>query len=123
MATSMKDEKADEVERQLELYAKFVLMKFADGMVQDSYSLEGLRLKYFVPTMKDLVDGNLHPAFSDPTAFGTEEIESMASLLILHLEILKTILQPDNNPNVSSKASSSLTQVLIGTPPFLSTLL
>jgi len=117
IAASTKAAEDDRVERQLELDAKLVLMKLVDGMIHNSSGVDvkGLRLEYFISTMRNLIHDMLQPAFSDPTAYNMVEMEDIASLLILHLEIFKTTLQPDHDQKISQKESSSLIEVLIGT--------
>jgi len=107
------------VERQLELRAKVVLIKFADGMVHDSISglLTGLRMGGFVSTMKDIVNGLMGRVLSDPGAFGIEKVEDIASLVQLHLEIFKSLLQSEEGTKISREESAALCEVLIGTSP------
>lgn len=118
IAASTGEGENHQIERQLELRGRLVLMKLADGMINDSIlDLKGLRIECFVSTMKDLIDEKVQAALSTASTFNTEEVEGIASLLQLHLEIFKTLFQPDHNPNISSKESISLTGLLTGIPP------
>lgn len=107
--------KEDPVEAQLELRAKVVLMKFADGMIHNSMAdLKGLRLVYFISTMREVVQEKVRVVFAGWNTFNFQEAVDIATLAQLHLEIYKTILHPANRVHLSSTESSSLTEVLIG---------
>jgi hypothetical protein len=54
---------------------------------------------------------------SDPGAFGIEEVEDIASLVQLHLEIFKSLLQSEEGSKISKEESTALSEVLIGTSP------
>jgi hypothetical protein len=112
--------KEDPVEEQLELRAKVVLMKFADGMIHDSMvDLKGLRLEYFISTMREVVQEKVSMIFVGSSTFTLEEVGDIASLAQLHLEIFKTILHSGNSLRLSSIEGSPLTAVLIGISPLL----
>lgn len=107
--------KEDTVEEQLELRAKIVLMKFADGMVHNSIlDLKGLRLEYSISTMREVIQEKVSIIFLRRNTFNFEEVGDIASLAQLHLEIYKTILHPANSFCYSSTEYSALTEVLIG---------
>ena len=107
--------KEDSLEAQLELRAKVVLMKFADGMIHNSMAgLKGLRLVYSISTMKEVIQEKVRMVFAGSNTFNLQQAGDIVTLAQLHLEIFKTILHPAKSLHLSSTESSSLTEVLIG---------
>lgn len=95
--------------------AQLVLLKFADGMLNEggAKDLEGLNLKYFIPTMTNLHKDTVPPLFVDPRIVSMEEISRITSSIRLHLDIFQTGLDRTSNP-LSRIDSSELAEILVG---------
>src|SRR5271167_2851760 len=73
--------------------AQLALIKFADGMMHDEskLELEGLQLKYFVPTITEL-EVSVSQVFANPDSMGMAELQDITSSIRLHLDIFETCL-------------------------------
>jgi len=94
--------------------AQLALIKFADGMMHDEskLELEGLQLKYFVPTITEL-EVSVSQVFANPDSMGMAELQDITSSIRLHLDIFETCLDTVNDP-LSSKNASQLAELLVG---------
>jgi hypothetical protein len=94
--------------------ARLVLIKFANGMMHEEskLELEGLRLKYFLPTMTEL-EVSVSRVFANPNSVDMVELQDIASSIRLHLDIFETCLDTANEP-LSSTYASQLAELLVG---------
>lgn len=103
--------------------AQLVLIKFADGMMHEEskLELEGLRLKYFLPTMTEL-EVSVSRLFANPDSVGMAELQDIASSIRLHLDIFEACLDTAKD-QLSSTDCSQLAELLVGKMKVLSWLM
>ena len=95
--------------------AQLVLLKFADGMIHegDTKDLDGLNLKYFIPTFTDMVKVTIAPLFVQSDCLTMEGIAGITSSLRLHFDIFEHGLNTSTNP-LSATDASQLAGTLVG---------